>query len=51
MFHMAAKNNLLPKNFLLADNLSIAQKSMPLLGALDDMDWGNDLIVTVKQKV
>ena len=48
MFHMAAKNSLLPKKFLLADNLSIAQKSMPLLGALDDMGWGNDLIITLQ---
>ena len=50
MFHMAAKNNLLPKKFFLANNLSIAKKSMPLLGALDEMGWGNDLILTLQHR-
>ena len=50
MFQMAAKNGLLSKKFLFAENLSIAQKTMPLLGALDDMGWGNDLILTLQTR-
>ena len=49
MYQVAAENGLISEKFRFADSIIKAHKSMGFIKAIDDMNWGTDMIISLKR--